>query len=405
MHLTRRELLLGAASFPVLAANKAASRPGIVMVVVEDLGAWMLGCYGNAEIRTPAMDLLARSGTRFNTAYAAAGTAVPGRAALLAGRAPRQIGQNIDSVPLISDVLSRAGYQCGFVGAWGSASQAKHGCETWDVTENPEEITAKALAFLEARKPGTPYLLIVSHTLRATPPANYLNSYASTRFNSVGWEPAAANAAANQDALRDIVGSLRKAAAAISAVDDQVAALVRKLDERKLRDDTLLLVTGSNGAMAGRHGLWGDSRATDPPNFFEEVVRVPLIWQLHGRTPPEAVQPELVSACDVLPTLCELANVPVPAGAKLPGRSYLPAVVNKPFPKKQPWKSLVFAESGDAVMARDKRYKLVLRGAGPGELYDEIADRHEKVNQFANPQFVTIREDLTADIEGWKKKL
>jgi arylsulfatase A-like enzyme len=114
-----------------------------------------------------------------------------------------------------------------------------------------------------------------------------------------------------------------------------------------------------------------------------------------------------VSAYDLLPAICELTGTPPPADRKLRGRSYLPAVLNKPFAKKQPWRSLVFGQSGDAVMARDKRYKLVLRaaGKGPNELYDEIADRREHVNQYDNPRFVTIRDGLAREIEDWTKKL
>ncbi len=139
--------------------------------------------------------------------------------------------------------------------------------------------------------------------------------------------------------------------------------------------------------------------------MYEEVVRVPLLWQWQGHVPPEAFRPEFVSAYDFLPSVCEMTGAPLPADSKLPGRGYMPAVLNTPFPKKQPWRSLVFAESGDAVMVHDKRYKLVLRAEGKGsnELYDEIADPRENVNQFDNPRFVTIRQDLTAEIENWTK--
>ena len=42
-------------------------------------------------------------------------------------------------------------------------------------------------------------------------------------------------------------------------------------------------------------------------------------------------------------------------------------------------------------MAREERYKVVLRdgGKGPNELYDLTSDRVEKVNQYDNPQFWT----------------
>jgi hypothetical protein len=65
----------------------------------------------------------------------------------------------------------------------------------------------------------------------------------------------------------------------------------------------------------------------------------------------------------------------------------------------------VFGRFGDAAMARDKRYKLVLRagGKGPNELFDEISDPGEKVNQYDNAQYLTIRDGLSKDIEAWLK--
>jgi hypothetical protein len=56
-------------------------------------------------------------------------------------------------------------------------------------------------------------------------------------------------------------------------------------------------------------------------------------------------------------------------------------------------------------MARDKRYKLVLRdqGKGPGELYDLSVDPRERTNQYENPQFLTVRTSLAADLSKWKQ--
>ena len=47
-------------------------------------------------------------------------------------------------------------------------------------------------------------------------------------------------------------------------------------------------------------------------------------------------------------------------------------------------------------MARDNGYKLVLRndGKGPNELFDVVGDPREKVNQYENPQFITVRDRL-----------
>jgi arylsulfatase A-like enzyme len=146
--------------------------------------------------------------------------------------------------------------------------------------------------------------------------------------------------------------------------------------------------------------------------MYEEVIATPLVWSWQGRVPPQLTRPELVSAYDLLPTLCELTGAGLPAG-NLCGRSYLPLATGKPLPKKQPWRTTVFSHYQNTDMARDKRYKLVLRDqgkgvppeapSGPGELYDLSVEPRERVNQYENPQFLTVRTSLAAELARWKQ--
>src|SRR5512139_503890 len=95
MRFSRRTFLMssGAAAPLVRAQAAVSSQPSnIVLILVENLGAWMLGCYGNQEIRTPNIDLLARSGARFLHHSVATPADSPSRATLLTGRIPRQHG-------------------------------------------------------------------------------------------------------------------------------------------------------------------------------------------------------------------------------------------------------------------------------------------------------------------------
>src|SRR4051794_39414268 len=95
MRLARREFLLGSLAFPSLSATKKAAgpAPNIVLIVAGEVGTWMLGCYGNKDIRTPNIDLLAKAGTRFANHFAYSPAASAGRATLFSGRA--QGGQTI----------------------------------------------------------------------------------------------------------------------------------------------------------------------------------------------------------------------------------------------------------------------------------------------------------------------
>jgi arylsulfatase A-like enzyme len=205
--------------------------------------------------------------------------------------------------------------------------------------------------------------------------------------------------------LRAMVPSIRKCAAAVTALDTHIEVIVTKLDRMGIRTNTLIIFTSASGFLLGRHGLWSDGLASDPINMYDEVMATPLIWSWPSRVPVEAMRPELVSSYDLVPSLCELTGATLPAGRTLPGRSYLPAVFNEPFPKKNRWRNTVFGEYRDIAMVRDQRYKLVLRngGKGPNELYAVRADPREKMNQYDNPSFITVRDQLAAELAAWRK--
>jgi arylsulfatase A-like enzyme len=401
MTLVRREFLLGALAFPALSAQKKApsASPSILLVIANDMSSWMLGCYGNKEIRTPNIDLLARGGTRFANNFVCTPSSAPSRATLLTGRLTPGTTPSLQNEIMISDLLAEQGYNCGYVGDWeqGVGSTPQHHFQS----------SPTAVEFLEQQNPGKPFFLTVSY---ANPyeqgrAPKYEEMYAQSTFESMGREPVAPNAHRGQEMMRDVVSNLRKFAAGLTAIDDQIPPLLSKLHERRLRDNTLILLCGSSGFLLGRHGLWSDGDASDPVNMYEEAIAVPMLWNWPGRVPVESVRNELVSLYDVMPALCEVVGVQSPAGRKLPGRSYAPMAFGRPLPKKQPWRNLVFGQYRNTTMVRDSRYKLVLRNErkGPNELFELSRDARERVNQFNNPAFLSIRDQLAAQLGTWEK--
>src|SRR5688500_11281537 len=65
-------------------ANEA-KRPNVVVLLADDLGFRDIGCYGG-PVKTPALDGLAASGTRFSDFYSGCAVCSPSRATLLTGR-------------------------------------------------------------------------------------------------------------------------------------------------------------------------------------------------------------------------------------------------------------------------------------------------------------------------------
>jgi arylsulfatase A-like enzyme len=454
MSIHRRNFLLGGLALPALARKeRTGPRPNIVLIVADGLGAWMLGSGGNKEIRTPNLDQLAQAGTRFPNHLACTPSSSPSLATLLTGRVPRQhgiqdflTGEPIENPPqgqaaappsfrnevMLSDVLAGVGYECGFIGEWnlGDDRTPQHGFHFWYTIDGAASyqdphmnwngqsvaekgyltdlITTKAGTFFEQQTPAKPFFLTIRYLNPHPPyeghPAHYNEMYAKTQFDTTGWEPAAANVLRGKEYFKDPVGTLRKAAAGITALDDQIPLLLAKLSQRGLRENTMVIVTSSNGHLLGRHGLWTGGLSSNPINMYDEVVLTPMIWHWLGRVPAQSLRPEVVSAYDLVPTVCGLLEVPPPEGRNLCGRSYHLLVMGKPLPKKSPWRALVFGNYRNTEMARDTRFKLVLRnnGNGPNEFFDLADDPREKSNLYENAKFLVERDQMRRATEGWR---
>jgi arylsulfatase A-like enzyme len=111
-------------------------KPNILFILIDDMGYADLGCYGNNEVKTPAIDQLAREGIRFTQYYAGAPICSPSRVAVFTGQYPPRwkITSYIDSraknqergmrdfldpqALSIAKILSAAGYYTAHIGKW-----------------------------------------------------------------------------------------------------------------------------------------------------------------------------------------------------------------------------------------------------------------------------------------------
>lgn len=103
-----------------------AERPNVVFIISDDLSAEALGCYGNQQCKTPAIDALAKQGAKFERAYCQFPVCGPSRAALMSGMYCQQIGvvgngsagkftNNIGERPSMSQLFRNNGYFAGRV--------------------------------------------------------------------------------------------------------------------------------------------------------------------------------------------------------------------------------------------------------------------------------------------------
>ncbi|MBN1344261.1 MAG: sulfatase-like hydrolase/transferase [Phycisphaerae bacterium] len=160
--------------------------------------------------------------------------------------------------------------------------------------------------------------------------------------------------------------------AMVRYIDDQLGRVLKKLDELKLADNTLVIFTSDHGDMVGAHGCIGKSIFS----FYDDLVRVPLLMRLPGRIKPGTVLNQPVSQIDLMPTILDYVGQAAPI--KIHGRSTRPLIEGQ----QVAWRDYAFCQrAGAGRMLRTERYKFVYRPKPRAvALYDLKEDPNEDHN-------------------------
>ena len=158
----------------------------------------------------------------------------------------------------------------------------------------------------------------------------------------------------------------------ITYVDEKIGEILDVLD--RTRQDAIVLFLSDHGEMLGERGMWFKM------NFFEGSSRVPLMIAAPGMAPGRVDQP--VSTIDVLPTLCDLAGLPMDEIAPwTDGRSLVQGAARGPVPME-------YAAEGSLspmVAIRDGRWKYIACNTDPELLFDLETDPQERINVAGDP--------------------
>ena len=183
--------------------------------------------------------------------------------------------------------------------------------------------------------------------------------------------------------------------AQIELIDAQMGRMLDALEESGQRENTIIIFTSDHGEMLGDHGL-----LLKGCRFYEGAVHVPLIISWPDRFRMDLRSDALVELIDIVPTLLEAAELPLPENVQ--GLSLLPILTGRADP--QTHRDFVRCEYHDALaqpnashanMIFDGRYKLVIyHGHQAGELYDLREDPHEFHNLWNDPNALALSHDL-----------
>lgn len=442
---------------PTPRTPRAPQAPNVLILVSDDQGDDTLGYAGHPVARTPSLDRLAAEGARFTNAFVTTSLCSPGRASLITGQWVRRHGVRANGASLAADavtlpsLLSAAGWETAAVGKWHLGGEqpgfehtvwlVDHGGQgayegaTFEIRPGGERqvapgwvddaITDRAIAFLR-RPRERPFFLMVGfkslHAPRA-PPERHARSFEEVtelplpdvtprtpyptrgdrkRLKEMGisrvaddWAAAlpGGREAPTPQPLEQRLETERRYLAVLAALDENVGRILDALDELGLGDDTLVIYTSDNGHSRGWHGEWGKRSA------YDASIRVPLLVRYPPRVAP-AVHDGIALNVDVVPTVLELAGLPVPDAVQ--GSSLAPVLEGRAPSVRDAFLYEYFPERGadmPAIVAvRTPDWKLVTYPGHPAwnQLFDLRADPHELESLAARPEQAARMQSLGA---------
>jgi N-sulfoglucosamine sulfohydrolase len=343
-------LAIGFALLLVFIAATAvpAAQPNVLVITCDDMSCDSVGAFG-AKLQgvTPNMDRLASQGLRFNHAYVQVGNCMPSRNVMWSGKYPHNNGvEGFYQVPgaewpHLVDLMKSAGY---FTGIRHKVSHSTpYSPYAWDVdldradnrphAKDPASYGDSARQGIAgAKAAGKPFCLVLNVADPHKPFYGMGNGdeakqdpHTPTRIYTPEEVPVPGFLFDHPDVRLELAhyySSVRRA-------DDAVGEILKALDESGLQDETLVVFLSDHGMPLpfAKTGLWYHS------------VHTPLIIRWPGVTKPGAVDDEhLVSAVDLLPTLCDALGIET--AKDFDGRSFLPLVKGQP----QDGREFVFCE-------------------------------------------------------------
>ncbi|MBK9171290.1 MAG: sulfatase-like hydrolase/transferase [Bryobacterales bacterium] len=418
----RRRDFFGVAALAAAACrSRPATKPNFLFILADQWRADALGVAGNTFVKTPNVDKLASEGVRFANAYSPMALCTPTRASLLTGVYPithnlRGNVYKIDTVfgdpqyklePHYPGLLKSHGWKTAYIGKWhlgekdpgffdyynGYNSQWPHWLGERDNSPyRPDVETEDAMRWMEENQEG-PFFLEVSYYPPHdpyNPPQRYVDMYEGQSIPHVEYY------------------------AACTAIDWNIGRLLEKVDKLGLRDNTVVIFVSEHGETFAERPLSTNKRVG-----YEESAKVPWIMRFPHVIPHDEVYEGGVVTIDLMPTLLDLAGIPIPA--RVEGHTRLPELLKGDLGWKQPVIQMnvtqprVMGGPYDERMVRFEEWKLILRKFTPdappetkahaAELYNLTADPGETQNVFESPANRAKVTELAGYLRKWGEKI
>jgi arylsulfatase A len=381
-------------------------KPNIILILSDDVGIGDIGCYGG-PYKTPNIDQLAKTGTRFEYSYATP-LCGPSRCEVLTGRYPFRTGLNSNhserfltsySDVMLPTIMKKAGYLTACVGKWG---QMPYGPGEWGFDEYLSFLGSgvyTAAQRSDYQQNGEWKKLQEGEYLpdiMARFITNFIEKHQEKPFFL--YYPMVhihGPIIATPDSKKD-VNKAQLYADNIEYMDKLVGNLVADLDRLKMRENTLIVFSGDNGTahMGAPAHVNGSQINGMKAQLLEGGSRVPLVVNWPGVTPAGKVNHDLTDFSDFYSTFAKLAGAKLPEGVVIDSHDFSDQIKGgKGTPRD--W---CYVELNGGSYARDARYKLTNKG----ELYDLKNAPFEEIlvaSSAENEESVASRKKLQAVLD------
>jgi arylsulfatase A len=406
--------------FSCTSINQKASKPNIVLILIDDLGYGDVGCYGNTTNLTPNIDRLAKEGMRFTDFHTNGPMCTPTRAALLSGMYQNRLGEKFEGplsgktqydegMPLevvtMAEMLKKAGYSTGMFGKWhlgyqepflpanqgfdefvglaaGDGDHHSHidrwGREDWKHNNTPEMedgysvdlITNHSTSFIEKNR-DKPFFLYMAH-LAIHFPWQGPNDPAH-REKGISYETDKWGIIPNRENVKPHVKAM------VEAIDQSVGEIINTLKKLNLDENTLVIFTSDNGGYIHYNHLFNNISSNgllrgQKAEVYEGGHRVPFIAWWPGKFNEGLELDETTMTMDLYPTFAQLSGADLSIEKTIDGISLNSLLFRN---EKLPDRTL-FWKMGNEIAVRNGSWKLVRIGDQPYELYNLDQDLGEE---------------------------
>ncbi len=313
-------------------------RPNLIYIMVDDMGYADLSAYGRKDYQTPVLDKLAQAGMKFTQAYSAASMCTPTRVAFMTGRYPARnpigviepltvhpehmkVGLD-SSLPTISSLLKKAGYETALIGKWhlGFARDylpGRHGFDyffgiTSGAADYVDHRYAKDLVILyeqdePVEREGYLTDIIADEAIEFISKNRAAPFFLSLQFNAPHWpwqgpgDPAYAPEAGFTSG-----GSAETFARMVKSLDDNIGRVMEALKATGLSENTLVIFTSDNGGE--RYSDMGPLTGKKM-QLWEGGIRVPAFAVWPGQIESGVTTDQVAVTMDWTVTLLSAAGV------------------------------------------------------------------------------------------------